>query len=82
MDKYFTYILQSKNHNKHYYGHTSNLDKRIVDHNLGLSIYKKKYLPWELIYLEEFPTRSKAIKREKFFKSLSGFHWLKEKNII
>ncbi len=82
MTKFYAYILKSKFHNKHYYGHTSDLNKRIVDHNAGLSTYTKTYLPWELIYFEEFSTRSEAMKREKYFKSLNGYHWLKENNII
>ncbi len=82
MNKFYTYILKSKLNNKHYFGHTSDLDKRLLDHNSGLSTYTKKFMPWELIYFEEFTTRSEAMKREKFFKSLPGYHWLKENNII
>jgi putative endonuclease len=82
MNKFFVYILWSKIHNKHYYGHTADLGKRLNDHNLGLSNFTKKYLPWELIYFEEFATRTEAMRREKFFKNISGYHWLKENNII
>ena len=82
MNKFFTYILFSPSFNKHYYGYSSNLQKRLDDHNQGLSTFTKKFIPWELIYFEEFSTKTEAIKREKFFKSLSGFHWLKEKKII
>ena len=82
MNTFFTYILFSPQFNKHYYGHTSDLQKRLVDHNLGLSNYTKKIIPWKLIYYEQFSTRSEAIKREKFFKSIAGYHWLKNKNII
>ena len=82
MNHFYVYILKSIILNKHYYGHTSNLEKRISDHNLGLSNFTKKYIPWELIYFEEFPTRSEAMKREKFFKSFDGYHWLKDNHII
>ncbi len=82
MSKFYTYILFSPKFNKHYYGHTSNLSKRFDDHNNGLSVYTKKFIPWELIYFEEFDSRSEAIKREKFFKSFEGYIWLKENNII
>jgi len=54
----------------------------LEEHNNGLSGYTKKYIPWKLIYSEEFTTRSEAMMREKFFKSIAGYHWLKEKNII
>ncbi len=82
MTKFYTYILKNKIHNKHYYGHTSNLDKRLNDHNSGLSTFTKKYLPWALIYSEVFNTRAEAMKREKYFKNIAGYHWLKERNII
>jgi putative endonuclease len=82
MEKYFTYILKSKNHNKHYYGYTSDLEKRLTEHNSGLSSYTKKFLPWDLIYFEEFSSRTEAVRRENFFKSLAGYHWLKENKII
>ncbi|AFH49489.1 Hypothetical protein IALB_1782 [Ignavibacterium album JCM 16511] len=82
MTKFFTYILFSAKHNKHYFGHTSNLQKRISDHNSGLSTFTKKYLPWELIYFEEFDSRAEAMKREKFFKSYLGYKWLKQNKII
>ena len=79
---FFVYILRSYKDNSHYYGYTSNLEKRLQEHNAGLSTYTKKHLPWKLIYFEPFPTRSEAMKREKFFKGLDGYHWLKENNII
>ncbi|MEP0862653.1 MAG: GIY-YIG nuclease family protein [Ignavibacterium sp.] len=62
MNKFFTYILFSPKFNKHYFGHTSNLQKRITEHNSGLSTFTKKYLPWELIYFEEFNSRAEAMK--------------------
>ena len=82
MNIFYTYILKSKLHNKHYFGYTANLDKRLSEHNLGLSSFTKKYLPLELIYFEEFPSCSDAIKCEKFFKYLIGYHWLKNNGIV
>jgi len=46
MATFFTYILKSVNHNKHYFGHTSDLQKRLNEHKTGLSTYTKKFLPW------------------------------------
>ncbi len=79
---FYVYILKSISNGSHYYGQTENLRKRVEEHNLGLSGYTKKHMPWELIYFEEYPTRSKAMIREKFFKSFDGHKWLKEKGII
>jgi len=82
MEKFFTYILFSHSSNKHYYGHTSDLSKRLFEHNNTSTGFTKKYAPWELIYFEEFNSRSDAMKREKYFKSFAGYKWLKENKII
>jgi len=79
---YFTYILKSKKDNTHYYGSTDNIQQRIKTHNAGKVKYTKGHRPWELHYYEEFNTRSEAVKREKFFKSIDGYLWLKENKII
>ena len=76
------YILFSPSSGKHYYGYTSDINKRLVEHNSGLSNFTSKYIPWELIYSESFSTRSEAMKREKFFKSYNGYNWLKDNHII
>lgn len=78
----YTYILKSKASEKHYFGHTSNVEKRFAEHNLGLSTYTKKFIPCNLIYFEEFDSRTEAMLREIFFKTLSGYHWLKNNGII
>lgn len=79
---FYDYIIKSIYHSKHYFGHTSDLKRRLIEHNLGLSKFTKKYIPWKVVYFEEFSTRSEAMRREKYFNSLAGYHWLKENNII
>ncbi len=79
---YYTYILYSKKYYKHYYGSTNNLSKRHQEHNKGKSKFTKAFRPWEIIYYEEYETRSEAYKRELFFKSAEGKKWLKENNKI
>lgn len=39
-------------------------------------------MPYELHYYENYKTRSEAVLRERFFKSVNGYKWLKEKGII
>ena len=78
---YYTYILKSQSHGTYYYGSTQNLEKRLAEHNSGRVRYTKGRRPWSLHYFEEFQTRSEAIKRAYFFKSILGYRYLKEKNI-
>jgi putative endonuclease len=80
--EYFTYILKSNSYNTFYYGSTQDLDKRLSEHNKGKVRYTKGRRPWTLHYFETFKSRSEAMKREKFFKSIEGYRFLKENNII
>jgi putative endonuclease len=65
---FFTYIIQSKKDNSFYIGSTSNLNKRVNDHNDGFSPYTSKKMPWKLVYYEKYENKSDAIKRELFLK--------------
>ena len=75
---YYTYVLKSINHKKGYVGITDNLERRLYEHNSGRYIYTKRYLPWELIYKEDYKSRIEARKREKYLKSASGRRFLKK----
>jgi len=61
---YFVYILRSLKDGSYYVGSTKELRSRLERHNQGRSNYTKSKRPWELIYYEEFPNRSCAMKRE------------------
>jgi putative endonuclease len=69
---FFLYILKSVDYPKTYVGITSDIDRRITEHNNGYSTFTKKYKPWKLIYSEKYNSRSEARAREKFFKSTAG----------
>ena len=69
---WFVYILKSKIKEKYYVGCTNNLRKRIYQHNTGQTLSVKAYLPYELVYKEEYREQSVAYKREKEIKSYKG----------
>ena len=79
---YFIYVLKSESSNTSYVGHTSNLEKRVVEHNNGKSLSTRGKRPWRLVYKEEYNTRSKAASREKYFKSVEGRLELRAKGIL
>ena len=55
-----------------YTGWTNDLEKRIVTHNSGNGAkYTRSRLPVELVYHEEFESKSDALKREHEIKKLS-----------
>jgi putative endonuclease len=67
-DMFFTYILESQKDGSFYIGHTDDLEKRLMQHNLGLSKYTRRKRPWKVVYSEEYETREDARKREGFLK--------------
>jgi len=69
---YFVYVLQSQSTGHFYTGSTSNLEQRILQHNLGVTRSTKNRGPWRLVYSEQLSSRSEAMKRERFFKSGRG----------
>jgi putative endonuclease len=78
---FYTYILKSKIDGSFYKGQTDYLENRLKQHNSGKSEYTSKKAPWVIVYHEEFQTRDKAIKREKYFKSAAGRKFLKGLNL-
>jgi len=69
---YFVYILKSLKDGKYYVGLTSDVQKRLGNHNSGLNKSTKNRRPFKLIYSESLKRRSEAREREKFLKSYSG----------
>lgn len=81
VDMYFVYILKSVNHTKSYVGITDDLERRLNQHNSGYHLFTKRYMPWNIIYTEKYPSRIEARQREIYLKTTSGRRWLK-KNIF
>ena len=59
------YVLYSKSFKKIYIGQSCNMQNRLDEHNSGISRYTRKFMPWELIYTENYETRSQAMRRER-----------------
>ena len=76
--KMFTvYVLKSKAHNFHYIGHTQDINTRLKTHNYGKVRSTKGYRPYDIIYTEEYTTKSEAYKREMYLKTGAGNIWLR-----
>jgi putative endonuclease len=73
-----TYVLYSSTYKKIYIGYTSDLDNRLLSHNvLSKKGWTIKYRPWKIIYTEVFDLKSEAMRREKELKTSRGrdFIW-------
>ncbi len=66
---FYIYIICSDINTKYYVGCSGDLEKRLSEHNKGLSKYTKRFKPWRLVYEETFKTLSNARKRETQIKS-------------
>jgi len=62
---WFVYIIQSKSKGILYNGCTSDIDRRLFEHNNDLGRFTKRKGPWKLVYLKSFDTKTEALIYEK-----------------
>ncbi len=78
VNMFTVYALHSKNFNKIYIGYSSNLNARFISHNkLSKKGWTVKFRPWEILYTEEFESKSEAMKREKQLKTAKGREFIR-----
>jgi predicted GIY-YIG superfamily endonuclease len=70
---YFTYILESLSKpGERYIGHTSDLKRRLKEHNSGKCGHTADLKPWKLKIYVAFETLIQAQHFERYLKSGSG----------
>jgi putative endonuclease len=76
---FWAYALYSKSADKIYIGQTSDLERRLSEHNGATDhlSWTNKYKPWVLIYSESYDSRKSAMQREKQLKSSRGRAFLR-----
>lgn len=79
MDGYYTYVLRSKLDRKFYTGFTSDLEKRLIEHNSGRVSSTKKRIPFDLVYFEFCLNIGDAVHREKYLKTTYGKRYIKNR---
>ncbi len=75
------YVLKSEVANRRYIGSCKDLEARLKQHNSGKVRSSKGYIPYKVVYSEKFETNGEALQREKFFKTIDGYRFLKSKGI-
>jgi predicted GIY-YIG superfamily endonuclease len=69
----YVYLLQSEAIvGQRYVGVTSDLNRRLAEHNAGKSPHTSKYVPWKLVTYVAFSDERKAEAFEQYLKSGSG----------
>lgn len=79
MNYYYVYVLRSLKDGKFYTGYTSNLIRRLDEHNSGKTYSTRNRVPFELIYWEGCINQNDAMKREKYLKSSWGKRYIKNR---
>ncbi len=77
MIMFYVYILQSEKNGNLYVGFTTDLERRIKEHNQGLTTSTKPYMPWKIIHIEGYLNEQDALRREGYLKTSQGGRLLK-----
>jgi putative endonuclease len=75
---WYIYVLKSLKDGKLYVGMSENPDRRLLDHNSGMTKSIKSRRPFKIIYKEECGDRMVAREREKYMKSGAGRRFIKQ----
>ena len=75
--KVYIYAIKSSKDSRIYVGQTTNVEKRLKQHNDGMTKSTKCYTPWQLLYSDSRVNRIEARKFEKYLKSGGGKKFLK-----
>ena len=74
---WYVYAIVSEVNGFIYVGMCMNLERRLKEHNNGMSKFTKAYIPWRFIYKEFIGAREEARIKEKYLKSGIGKEFLK-----
>jgi len=72
------YALYNGLNEEVYVGMTTNLARRLKEHNTGKNKYTKAFMPWTVFYTEEHENWEEGRNREKYLKSAAGKRFLKK----
>ena len=65
---FYVYVIKSTLKNWCYVGMSTNVEKRLFEHNSGGVRSTKPYKPFQLLFVQEVKTRIEARDLEKFLK--------------
>ena len=74
---FYVYVLQSDSDDGLYIGFSSDLKRRLNEHQQGKAFATSYRGPWKLIYYEAYCDEADAMGRERYLKSGSGRRFVK-----
>ena len=70
---WYVYLLESDTVvGQRYIGVTTDLKRRLIEHNSGKSTHTSKFVPWRIVTYVAFSDEAKAASFERYLKSGSG----------
>mgnify|MGYP002338726426 CR=1 FL=1 len=76
---HYVYVLKSRVDGQNYVGYTSDLKRRINEHNQGMVASTERRCPLDLIYYEACRNMHDATKREKYLKTSYGRRYIRNR---
>lgn len=76
---YYTYILQSKTHHTFYIGSSTDIKKRLQQHNQHSVQSTKSHAPYRLVWYCAFKQKTNALHFEKYLKTGSGMAFARKR---
>jgi len=66
---FYVYIIQGEKNGHYYIGYAADPGLRLQRHNDGWTKSTKGFMPWRLVYTEEYESKAEAMTREQQIKS-------------
>ena len=60
----YVYILRSLKKLTYYIGFTRSPERRLIERNAGINTSTRPYIPWEMIFKQNYPDKKKALSVE------------------
>jgi len=76
---FFSYVIRSEKDGSLYKGHCENIEKRLIQHNSGMTRSIKNKVPFAVVFFETFNSREEAASREKYYKTSAGRRFIKSR---
>ena len=73
---HYVYVLESRRDSNRYIGYTTDINRRLKEHNSGVSFSTAPRRPFTLVYFEGCRSEGDAKRREHYLKGTQGRRFL------
>jgi putative endonuclease len=76
---HYVYIIESLKSGQWYCGYSTDLDRRLEGHNIGLNKSTRGRGPWKFIFIREFALNTDALVFERYLKQSRNKAYIRTK---